>query len=69
MHWVGLAYWLWRFFPASWVAPPLELAEVVMALVAPPLKRLHWVPLLEASLGVAVSANKEEVGVLTAGVD
>ena len=49
--------------------PPLEPAAGVLELVYPPLKRLHWVSPLEAPLGVLVSAYKEEVGVLAAGVD
>ena len=46
------------------MVPPLGLASGVLALVAPPLERLKWVPTLEGLLGVAVSADKEEVGVL-----
>ena len=49
--------------------PLLELAAGVLALLYPPLERLQWVPPLEASLGVAVSADEEDVGVLTVGVD
>ena len=37
--------------------------------VAPPLERLHWVSPLEAPLGVAVSEDEEEVGILATGVD
>ena len=36
----------------------------MLALVTPPLERLHWVPPLEEMLGVAVSVDKEEIGVL-----
>ena len=46
------------------MAPPLELAVGVLAMVAPPLERLHWVPTLEASLVIVFSVEKEEVGVL-----
>ena len=42
--------------------PLSELASGVLALVAPPLDRLHWVPPLEESLGGAVSADEDEVG-------
>ena len=69
LHWVGLACWLRRVLPTSWVDPPLELAVVVLALVAPPFERIHWVPPLEAPLGVAVSADEEELGVLVTGLD
>ena len=46
------------------MVPPLGLALGVSALVDPPLERLHWVPLLEGLLGVSVSVDKEEVGIL-----
>ena len=68
-HWVGLAGWLRRVLPTSWVAPPLELAAGVLELVAPPLERLHWVPPLEAPPGVAVSADNTDVRFLAAGVE
>ena len=46
------------------MVPPLGLVSGVSALADPPLERLHWDPPLEELLGVAVSADKEEVGVL-----
>ena len=47
----------------------LEACGGVLALVAATLERLHWVSPLEAPLGVAVSADDKEVGVLASGVD
>ena len=38
--------------------------EGVLSLLNLPLDQLHWVPPLEASLGVAVSLDEEEVGFL-----
>ena len=43
---------------------PSGIASGVSALVDTPLERLHWVPTLEGLLGVAVTADKEELGVL-----
>ena len=63
-HWVGLACWLRRVLPTSWVVTPLVLASEVSSLVAPPLERLHLVPPFEGLLVVAFSADKEEVVVL-----
>ena len=47
----------------------MDLVAGVLVIVAPPLERLHWISPLDSPHRVAVYADKEDVGILEAGVD